>query len=34
VSIPAQPGGEPGTESYVAFIDHVIAKLVEGLGKK
>jgi ABC-type Zn uptake system ZnuABC Zn-binding protein ZnuA len=34
VSIPAQPGGEPGTESYAAFIDHVITKLVEGLGKK
>lgn len=31
VSIPAQPGGEPGTESYFDFIDHVVSKLVEGL---
>ncbi|HEU4338655.1 MAG TPA: metal ABC transporter substrate-binding protein [Planctomycetota bacterium] len=31
VSIPAQPGGEPGTEGYIAFIDHLVAKLVDGL---
>jgi zinc/manganese transport system substrate-binding protein len=31
VSLPAQPGGEPGTEGYVAFIDHVVSKLVGGL---
>ena len=34
VSLPAQPGGEPGTEGYLAFIDHVVAKLVEGVEGK
>jgi zinc/manganese transport system substrate-binding protein len=31
VTIPAQPGGEPGTDAYVAFIDHLVTKLVDGL---
>ncbi|HZN62248.1 MAG TPA: metal ABC transporter substrate-binding protein [Planctomycetota bacterium] len=37
VTVPAQPGGEEGTEAYVAFIDRVVSKLVDGLkssGKK
>jgi len=31
VILPGQPGGEPGTEEYIAFIDRVISKMVEGL---
>ncbi|HKS17476.1 MAG TPA: metal ABC transporter substrate-binding protein [Planctomycetota bacterium] len=31
VSLPAQPGGEEGTDGYIAFIDRVVTKLVEGL---
>jgi zinc/manganese transport system substrate-binding protein len=33
VSIPAQPGGEAGTDGYFAFIDHVLSRLLEGLKK-
>ena len=31
VTLPAQPGGEEGTDGYVAFIDRVVTKLVDGL---
>jgi zinc/manganese transport system substrate-binding protein len=27
--VPGQPGGEAGTDDYIAFMDHVIGKLVE-----
>jgi zinc/manganese transport system substrate-binding protein len=31
VSLPAQPGGEEGTDGYVAFIDRLVTKLLDGL---
>lgn len=31
VTVPAQPGGEDGTDSYIAFIDRVVTKLLDGL---
>ena len=31
VTLPAQPGGEEGTEGYFAFIDRLVSKLVDGL---
>ncbi|HEY3226869.1 MAG TPA: metal ABC transporter substrate-binding protein [Planctomycetota bacterium] len=31
VILPGQPGGEPETDEYIAFIDRVITKMVDGL---
>ena len=31
VVLPGQPGGEPGTDDYISFIDRVVADMVNGL---
>ncbi len=33
VTLPNQPGGEPGTETYVAFMDYVVDHLIRSIQK-
>jgi ABC-type Zn uptake system ZnuABC Zn-binding protein ZnuA len=33
VTLPNQPGGEPGTETYVSFMDHIVDHLIRSIQK-